>query len=137
MTVTMTEINVPGAKIKIRPRTWGDGRGYRSKPRMYVWADQEFSVLEDLANRHRRPAGVWRRAVRDRLNGQIDLNLEKMPWSQQAGCSCGCSPGFVLEHQTLEVGDRTFRYFDVYVTLEDVSTVDESKPARELLALGF
>lgn len=133
-----TEINVPGAKITIRPRRWSDdARGYRAKPRMYVWANQEFSVLEDLANRRRRPAGVWRKAVRDRLEGHIDLNLEKMPWSQQAGCGCGCSPGFILERQWLKVGDETFQFFDVYVTLEDVSVVDESKPARELLALGF
>ena len=130
------EINVPGAKVTIRERRWDES--YRNnKPRMYVWANQEFSVLEDMANRRRRPSGVWRRAVRDRLEGQINLNLEKMPWSQQAGCGCGCSPGFVLEHQLIQVGEETFRYFDVYVTLEDVSAVDESKPARELIALGF
>ena len=130
------EINVPGAKVTIRERRWDESRR-NNKPRMYVWANQEFSVLEDLANRRRRPAGVWRRAVRDRLEGHIDLNLEKMPWSQQAGCGCGCSPGFVLEHQRLQIGEQSFRYYDVYVTLEDVSVVDESKSARELIALGF
>lgn len=129
-------IELPGATVRIRERGWDETRR-NNKPRMYVSSDQEFSVLEDMANRHRRPFSVWRNAVRANLAGAVDLNLEKMPWSQQAGCGCGCSPGFVLEKQWLTIGEETFRNFDVYVTLKEVSSVDTTKPARELVALGF
>lgn len=130
------EFELPGATVTFAERRWD--QPYRnSKPRMYVWADQEFSVIEDLANRTRRPYAVWRRAVRVNLAGRFDLDLTAMAWSQRAGCSCGCSPGFVLNHQRLVIGEETFRYFDVYVTLKDAPSIDTTKPARELITLGF
>ena len=116
------ELELEGAKVKIIERspngeTW---RSYNSKPRMYASTDQEFSVLEDMANRRRRPFTMWRREIKDRLV-DTPFNLERMPWSQTAGCGCGCSPGFVLEHQSVEIDGESFRRFDVWVTLKDVS----------------
>jgi hypothetical protein len=125
-----------GATVKIQERRW-DERYRNSKPRMYVWADQEFSVIEDLANRTRRPYGVWRKAVRANLAGHVGLDLTTMSWSQRAGCSCGCSPGFVLDKQWVTIDEYTFRNFDVYVTLKDAPSIDPTKSVRELLALGF
>ena len=132
------EFELDGASVKIleRSRAGETWRSYNAKPRMYVWADKEFSVLEDMANRFRRPFTTWRKVVKDRL-ADTQFNLERMPWSQTAGCGCGCSPGFVLEHQTIEIDGVPFHRYDVYVTLKDVSSIDETKPARELVSLGF
>jgi hypothetical protein len=111
------EIELEGATVRIIERspageTW---RSYNAKPRMYVGVDKEFSVLEDMANRFRRPFTAWRKVVKDRLV-DTQFNLERMPWSQTAGCGCGCSPGFVLEHQSIEIDGESFRRFDVWVT---------------------
>jgi hypothetical protein len=64
------------------------------------------------------------------------IDLSKLSWSQYAGCSCPCSPGFVLNHQNI-VDDKGngFRYFDLWLTLESAPSVDETKPARVLAGL--
>ena len=114
--------------IDVRGGSW---RAYDAKPRMYVHATGEFDVLEDMTNRRRRPFTLWRKAIRANLAG-FGIDLSEMPWSQTAGCSCPCSPGFVLKRQTIKIGGESFRRFDVWVTLEGAPSVDESKPAREL-----
>lgn len=115
-------------------------------PRVYVWADDKFDVMEDLANRTRRPYTVWRKEVRRIFamlseQGIVDLDVTAMGWSQYAGCSCPCSPGFVLKarpgvhfvspEQTTGCEWLTNGY-DVYVTLtgKDVPTVDETLAPR-------
>lgn len=129
---------------------WEQGRA--KKPRLYVYGDK-FDVIEDLTNRCRRPHGLYRQEVRDlfeQLNVPIDI--EGMRWNQNAGCSmCPCSPGFVLPEQTLTMvcdtfdrdsnghtfrvkqGIDTFRgSFTVWVHVQNLETVDHSKPARVL-----
>lgn len=127
------ELPIAEGSLKIIERTWdvrgGGWRSYDSKPRMYVWTTGEFDVLEDLTNRGRRPFTLWRKAIRMNLAG-FGIDLSEMPWSQTAGCSCPCSPGFVLKKQTIEIGGETFRRFDIWVTLEGAPSVDESKEAR-------
>jgi hypothetical protein len=130
---TRKRIETPIADGKItvmeRQYDWRDNRGYHSKPRMYVHASNEFDCVEDLMNRRRRPFKVWRKAIRENLAG-FGIDLEAMPWSQTAGCGCGCSPAFVLNHQTIEIAGEVFRHFDVWVTLEGAPSVDETKEAR-------
>ena len=73
----------------------------------YVWPKGE-TVMENLQNRRIRPVDAYREAVNEVLQTlakgmpawQAKLVLDKKPrWSQKAGCSCGCSPGFLLsEH---------------------------------------
>lgn len=126
------ELTIPEGKIMIMERAFdvsGGWRAYDAKPRMYVHATGEFDVLEDMANRRRRPFTLWRKAIRKNLIG-FGLDISEMPWSQTAGCGCGCSPAFVLKRQEIEVGGEVFRRFDIWVTLEGVPSVDESKEAR-------
>lgn len=125
------ELLIPGGKIRLIERSYDGRRAFDAKPRMYVSATGKFNVVEDLANRRRRPFTVWRKEIRKNLAG-FGLDLSEMPWSQTAGCSCGCSPAFVLKRQIVEIGGETFRRFDVWVLLEGAPSVDESKPAREL-----
>jgi hypothetical protein len=108
--------------------TW---REYSAAPRMYVSIEDE-TVLENLMNRKRRPYSVYKTMMRGSLLGQI-FDLGKLQWSQYAGCSCPCSPGFILPMQTLNMGGRTFSHFDVWVTFEHTPAVDEKKEARELV----
>lgn len=116
------QLEVPGAEIMIIERYSNYERGWNKAPRMYVSTDQEFSVLEDLMNRRNRPYAFWRKSVRKALAG-INIDLSKMAWSQTAGCSCPCSPGFVLDSQFIDIDGEFFRYFDVWVTLVGAPSV--------------
>jgi hypothetical protein len=127
------EFNVPGASVLVIERHHSYERGWNKAPRMYVDASEQFNVIEDLMNRHRRPYATWRKAVRKALAG-VNIDLSKMAWSQKAGCSCPCSPGFVLESQCIHLDGEFFRHFDIWVTLVGAPSVDETKVARDLVS---
>jgi hypothetical protein len=101
---------------------------------MYVSVADE-TIMDNLANRKRRPYNVYKTLIHSSALASV-LDLSKLSWSQHAGCTCNCSPGFILNRQTLknEAGDY-FNYFDIWVTLENAPTVDETKPARVLVGL--
>ena len=127
------EFEVPGASVLVIERHYSEGRGYYNAPRMYVSTDESFDVIEDLMNRRNRPYAFWRKAIRKAIASSI-IDLEKMAWSQTAGCSCPCSPGFVLESQFIDLDGEFFRYFDIWVTLVGAPSVDETKVARDLVS---
>lgn len=125
--------------ITISPRSYAahqTATQMHRKPRLYVHGES-FDLLEDLTNRGRRPYKVWRDAVR-LLNMETGgvLSLQGMRWSQYAGCSCPCSPGFVLEHQLVEADGQATRRFDVWVELKNTAMVDPTKPSRELVGVA-
>lgn len=130
------EIKVKGATLTIIPRkNWG-GRWseYTQAPRMYVSVADE-TILDNLANRKRRPYNVYKTLIHSSAISSV-LDLSKLSWSQHAGCKmCACSPGFVLNYQNLEIEDKAFTRFDVWVTLDGAPSVDETKPARVLAGL--
>lgn len=114
------------------PRKLGFGgwRRYDAHSRVYVWATGEAeTVLDDLANRTRRPHAAWRKALLPVL-AQCALPTTNVRWSQYAGCTCPCSPGFVLPELVRIDGWR----MDFTVTIKGVPTVDAAKPAREVVA---
>lgn len=123
-----------GVRIHVRVNPWHKTywpEYYKARPqhehvrfthgRVYVSSDEPFNALEDLTNRRRRPHQVWKPQVREAL-ARIDLEPEAMHWNQKAGCSCGCSPGFVTHGVPGNV--------DIWVTLPGAPKVDETKPAR-------
>ena len=110
----------------------GEWRDYTKAPRMYVDVKDE-TLLDNLMNRTRRPYSVYKTMIHGSLLGQM-LDLGKLTWSRYAGCSCPCSPGFVLPNQVLNIGGRTFSRFDVWVEIDGAPSVDESKSPRELVA---
>jgi hypothetical protein len=70
------------------------------KPRMYFFPVGE-STMEHLFNRHNRPVKEFRKLITlalveagHELSGAKEV---KARWSQYAGCSCPCSPGFILD----------------------------------------
>lgn len=110
-----------------------DRRGYRAKPRLYVGVS-DFNLLEDLENRTRRPYAAWRKlAEKVVAESGIPLDLRNMRWSQYAGCSCPCSPGFILRYQGLTLDSCVHTYYDVYIMLKDAPTVNPALPARQLV----
>lgn len=75
--------------LRIRPS--GD---YSRKTRVYVNIVGE-TLWDNLAERRSRPYNAFRPVVEAALK-EHDIEFEKMSWSQKAGCSCPCSPGFIL-----------------------------------------
>lgn len=146
-----TDFNIDEMTVEVtiqpRERRWIPPKyhesGYRSpgryscsladltkKPRMYVWLKDE-SILDNLENRRRRPHALYRAfipKILDALNvPEAKREGIRFNWSQRAGCSCPCSPGFVV---TGMPSDGT--YFDISVTISGVVPVelvaDASKP---------
>lgn len=99
-------------------------REIRAKGKVYVHVNVPFNVIEDLENRTRRPHSAWRKPLLEAM-ARIGIDA-KMYWSQYAGCSCPCSPGYTIE------GDD-FRGWDFWVTLPGAPAVDEAKPARKIV----
>ena len=80
------------ANVKVNPQ---DGR--YTKTRIYVFPTGE-SVMENLVNRRARPHSVYRKEVLPKLFAQLGWDAgTKVKWSQYAGCSCPCSPGFIVD----------------------------------------
>jgi hypothetical protein len=139
MTTAKANITTSLGEVIITERTFypnSSRRAYMSKPRIYVSSDAPLDVLEDLTNRRRRPFKQWRKgAVAALAESGLGVDTTKMGWDQQAGCGCGCSPGFVLDnHNAITYGGTTFKYYDVMVSLTEAPMVDEEKPARELVS---
>lgn len=72
-------------------------RDWSAKPRVYLWPEGE-SVLENFQNRRSRPINEYRSILRQAFAQEgIDVSNLEYRWSQKAGCSCGCSPGFIID----------------------------------------
>lgn len=100
---------------------------YNSKPRLYVWVDGE-NILENFANRFDRPQKLYRSMLPEIFKA-LDLEPVKASWSQKAGCSCGCSPGFILDiNQDYGYSGAGQERVDYHVTLE---ASEEAKVAED------
>jgi hypothetical protein len=124
-------IDIDGGKLTLIRRTWSRGtssRDMHKAPRMYV-SVADGSVMEHLANRTRRPYNVYKTLIHaSSLKGV--LNLSKLSWDQFAGCTCHCSPGFVLASQSVTIEGETFYNWDAWLELDGaVSHVNFKKPA--------
>lgn len=73
-------------------------RGQPRKTRVYVDLAKE-TIIENLFNRRNRPVAAYRALLNDAATKLYNLGVSftAAKWSQQAGCACGCSPGFVLD----------------------------------------
>lgn len=103
-------------------------------PRIYFWAaDKEESVIEQFGNRWNRPYKLYRTLMPEvllRLGVRKDA---KYTWSQRAGCSCGCSPGFILKEKDSDggwLGGRSVHVQVEGVPLTDVENADGSELAE-------
>jgi hypothetical protein len=103
-----------------RARYISGGRDERgNKVRVYVSVRGE-SVLDNFADRYSRPTKVYRKFLPAALAAAgIDRDA-KAVWNQRAGCSCGCSPAFVVDART---------GFDIWITLvgDEKARIDPAK----------
>ena len=89
---------------------------------MYVSPKSE-SVFANLVNRFSRPVKLYRAAMKQALS---DLGVDaKAYWSQRAGCSCGCSPAFIL--------DKALGY-DIFVSITEADQPVDRDPAKDAIA---
>lgn len=68
------------------------------------------TVFEQLVNRRSRPYKALRPIVLEELTKR-GIKFTNIRWSQRAGCSCPCSPGFIIQG-----GDIGKNY---WLTIED------------------
>lgn len=74
--------------------------------RVYFWPEGETFLENFFVGRRTRPVGALKKLLPEVFKQQ-GLPEHPAEWSQYAGCTCGCSPGFVV----------TGLYgFDLYVT---------------------
>ena len=72
-----------------------------SKPRIYIWPD-DWKVMDDFITRAEgiKNNDVYKTARKDGTLDEIlkraGLEGGKVGFSRAAGCSCGCSPGFIV-----------------------------------------
>jgi hypothetical protein len=72
-----------------------NGRSRQTKSRLYINTKNE-TILENLANRRSRPTQVYKSILPDIFQA-LGVPVKPVRWSQYAGCTCPCSPGFIIE----------------------------------------
>lgn len=105
-------------EFKIIERQYNHSRNYKSfnkAPRVYVRVNDE-SIFDNLTNRRNRPVKLFRQAASKALT-ENGIYPKKLRWSQYAGCSCPCSPGFILDDYDFDKGIINSFRFDVWVTI--------------------
>jgi hypothetical protein len=107
-------------KVKHPNESWSEFQKDRNKKgRIYVWPTGE-SIMENLMYRRSRPHTAWKKCLPLAFEA-VGLDRDtKCGWSQKAGCSCGCSPGFVL---------RDWTWFDMHINIY----YDDQKLRKEFL----
>lgn len=111
------ELKPASTKINYREMSRGvTWREYNKRPRVYVSICNE-SIFENLINRRSRPLKLFKQVATEALK-QNGITPKKMRWSQYAGCSCPCSPGFILDDFDFEKGTITNFRFDVFISAD-------------------
>jgi len=65
------------------------------KPRIYMMPQGE-TIIENLKNRRNRPVAEFKILAHSVINSTPAAGAS-LSWSQKAGCSCGCSPAFIVD----------------------------------------
>ena len=111
-------------EVTLRPKSGSSSKrnatDFYHRPRIYVHLDGE-TILENLENRTERPYTVFKTEVLPPLFRLLGLRNVKAGWSQRAGCSCPCSPGFIVKEDATPC--------DIHVTVTD-------KPVAEIVIKG-
>jgi hypothetical protein len=132
MKVTITKIDIHERAVP-RGRMMSNGRwrsadfkDWNKAPRVYVSTQHNLgnggTVLDDLVQRRIHSFQFYRKEVMPAVLMAMGLPADtRYRWSRHAGCSCPCSPGFIV------TGDTMRR--DVFVNV----TVDDGSPPAEAI----
>lgn len=95
-----------------RPNSTAKGQRYRSeRSKIFIFPEGE-TIIQNLENRRHRPSTAYKKELMPKILEKAGLPADtKVSWSQKAGCSCGCSPGFILSD--------SYWGFKFYVTVSD------------------
>ncbi len=109
-------------KIKVERHSSQGCPSPKYQARMYFFHPDK-SIMENLVNRHFRPVPFYKKLI-PQVFAQLGIKATKAAWRSRCGCSCPCSPGFVLEGG----------FEDIYVTLEasDFENQTQSKTKTQL-----
>jgi hypothetical protein len=110
-----TAASLPIAEDKTQARPYPTHGGRRDRTRYYANSRahiflQSEGIMDNLVNRQSRPVSAFR-AVLLELHPELEGRIR---WSQKAGCSCGCSPGFIIDHTVRN--DKNLPS-DIYITI--------------------
>ena len=88
------------SRTPILAKEWDE---YYRPPRIYIFPKGE-SILDNLfVGRHNRPYKMYREKILPTVFEELRWDAKtKVRWSQYAGCTCPCSPGFVVTKPTLK-----------------------------------
>jgi hypothetical protein len=91
-------MTIKTSKIEINNReSYANWRDYSKQTRIYVWPRGE-TIMQNLMNRKQREHTVYKKEVIPSVLEAMGLPADtKVRWSQYAGCSCPCSPGFIVD----------------------------------------
>ncbi len=101
-------------QITLRRCSGAGPRDANSRPRIYISIDGEMkheTLVHDLQNGRNRPYTIYKKEVLPKLFRLLGINPKKVGWSQKAGCSCPCSPGFIVQSRDIP--------YDIHVTVTD------------------
>lgn len=105
--------------------------GFRPKKTVVYVNVKDESLGENLMNRRHRPYELYRKIVYA-LMQEVGID-GKLVWSQNAGCTCACSPGFFLTESTHEVGKN----WTLWVNVEKSDELLNDGYVTPLEAYGF
>jgi hypothetical protein len=95
------------------------------KGRLSIFEKSE-TLAENLMRRHNRPHKLYRQVIPEAVDllltqhkeecKEHDITKEtfsKLHWSNKAGCSCGCSPGFIMP-----LANSVFAWFTIKIKVK-------------------
>jgi hypothetical protein len=95
----MPELRIVGLKFIPKEK-------HSASPRVYFWlADRATKSFDEFIGQRFLPQDLFR-PLMDEVLRPVGLLGTKASWSQKAGCSCPCSPGFILrgvEHYDFDI----------------------------------
>lgn len=100
-----------------------------SSMRVYMWPAAKNPVLEHLINRRDRPYEALKPLVKDaiKMAGLNPATVTDIQWSQYAGCTCPCSPGFIVTATS-----KNLHFKAVHATFKDTA----EQPGRRVRSRG-
>jgi len=100
--------------MKIVSQTKRKKTGKSGYTRVYFFPTEE-NIVENVLNRWDRPYKAYRALLPYALMAEGvpgDVTRDAV-WSQRAGCSCGCSPGFIIKRTGIPSTDG----FDIFANV--------------------
>lgn len=117
------EFDFLGVKVKFEIVLRTDYRRMAKKSRAYVHLSGE-SLWDNLMNRRNRPTKLYKMILEEAFEraGISKEIYQGVLWSQYAGCTCPCSPGFIVK------GIMEYGFYVTVTNTADLAKEDKEAP---------